>query len=170
MLSLYNLFESKNISDYPSEILKITSKIKYDDFTDEEKYIVKSPKEVLSKKQAVCYDLVELERELFKKYNYEVKTFFAYDKNEDGETHTFLIFKENNKYYWFESSWQSYRAIHGPFNSYKDGLKYFSNQAKKSLKWKHVYIIEYPSFNYNGMNLNEFGEYIVNHFKGVYYD
>jgi hypothetical protein len=162
MISNYILFENKKLN--PDKILKITSKIQYENFTDESKYIVKTPEQVLRKKEAVCYDLVELQRKLFNQIGYEFKTFFAYENLPitDNPTHTFLVFKENNKYYWFESSWQSYKAIHGPFNSYQDTIKYFSKQIKKANKWKNVNIVEYNKFNYRNMNLNEFGQYILN--------
>lgn len=63
MISNYILFENKKLN--PDEILKITSKIQYENFTDESKYIVKTPEQVLRKKEAVCYDIVELQRKLF---------------------------------------------------------------------------------------------------------
>jgi len=162
MISTQYLFENKKQT--VNELLKITSNMQYDNFTDESKYIVKAPQEVLRKKTAVCYDLVELERKIFNELNYEFKTFFAYEDLPitDNPTHTFLVFKENSKYFWFESSWHSYKGIHGPFNSYQDAVKYFSKLSKSKLNWKTVNVVEYDKFDYKGMNLNEFGQYILN--------
>ena len=165
--NINSLILESNKNNNPDDILKITSKIKYDNFTDEEKYIVKTPSEILLKLKGVCYDIVELERKLFNEINYKFKTYFAYADLPvtDNPTHTFLIFEENKKYYWFESSWASYRAIHGPFNSYNQGISYVSNQLKSSSNWKNVFVKEYTEFNYKNMNLNQFGQYIIDNFK-----
>ena len=161
MKSITLFLESKDI---PKEILKKLSKIQYDNFTDEEKYIIKTPDQVLKQKQAICYDLVELQREMFNKANYETKTFFSCSKlkmEDDVPTHTYMIFKENNKYFWIEISWHSYRAIHGPFSSYKDGVRYVEKQLKSSDNWKNVITLEYPKFNYRNMNIIDFGNHIL---------
>ncbi len=160
-LSQY-ITESTNISD-PDELLKLLSNFKYDNFTSVEKYIVKTPKELLKDKSGICYDFVELEREYFTKWNYQFKTFFVYNKFPitDNPTHTFLVFKENNKYYWFEASWQSYKAIHGPFNSYKDAAKY----VKKQMKWNKMYVIDYDKPNIKRTSIIKFATYITGNNK-----
>jgi hypothetical protein len=162
----YCLLSSGKSVTSPDDVLKITSGINYDNFTEETDYIVKSPSKVMSSKLGVCYDIVELERRLFNAINYEFKTFFTYEKLpiDDNRTHTFLIFKENKKYFWFESSWQSMRAIHGSFSSYSKAVNYVKKFLLKD-NWKSVFkSIKYKKFNYKGMNLNEFGEYIVDNF------
>ena len=166
MRSIIKYFK-KNKKYEPDDILKITSKIKYDDFTNFKKYLIKSPENMLKIKEGICYDLVELERYLFNKINYECKTFFAYQKLPiNDQTHTFLVYKEDNKYHWFESSWESYRGVHGrPFNSYESACKYVSKQLKESSKWKNVNIVEYNKFNYKNMNILQFAEYIIKNFK-----
>ena len=74
-------------------------------------YKLQSPKNVLKNKLGVCFDQVELERYYFK--GYDIKTYFIiyYDDN-NYPNHTFLTFQKNNKYYWFEHSWEIYRGIH----------------------------------------------------------
>ena len=74
-------------------------------------YKLQSPKEVMKNKLGVCFDQVELERYYFK--GYYIKTYFIiyYDDN-NYPNHTFLTFQKNNKYYWFEHSWEAYRGIH----------------------------------------------------------
>jgi len=148
----------------PKDILNITSKIKYDNFTSEEKYIIKSPDDILQFKKGICYDVVELERELFTKIKYKFKTYFFFSKLpiEDNPTHTVLIYQENYKFYWFESSWDSYRGIHGPFTSYIDAINFVMDKLK--IDWKTCHVIEYNKFNYSKMNVNQFARYILNHF------
>lgn len=148
----------------PDDILQLTSTIKYDNITDDVKYKIKTPYVLLSSKLGICYDIVELERFAFTKLNYKFKTYFFYENLPLDKylTHTALLFEENKKYYWFESSWESYRTIHGPFKSYDDGILYITNTLKKSNKWKSVYYKNYKLFNYEGMNILQFGEHILN--------
>lgn len=68
-------------------------------------YKLESPQELLTTHYGTCWDEVELERDWFTKHNYEIKTIFIwFDINETNNlpTHTFLVYKENNKWYWFE--------------------------------------------------------------------
>jgi hypothetical protein len=145
----------------PNDILDLMKDIKYDNFTDETKYIIKSPEELLKTKSGICYDQVELERQYFSKLNYEFKTFFAYEKLplDDNRTHTFLIYKENNKYYWFEHSWGPYKGIHGGFSSYEECLSYITKELKRS-GWKTVNAFEYKKPQIKKANINEFSRYI----------
>jgi hypothetical protein len=146
----------------PQKILLITSKIKYDNFTDEEDYLVKTPRQVLSTKLGICYDIVELERLLFNQSGYKTRTYFIYNEPiESHPTHTFLIFEERGKLFWFESSWYQQRGIHGPFDSYKNVLLF----VVKKINYKKPKIRAYNKFNYSGMNINEFGNYIINNFR-----
>lgn len=76
-------------------------------------YYLQTPAELLKSQCGVCWDQVELERFLFQKEQIPVKTYFicTYD-NENIPSHTFLVFQNANKYYWFEHSWFEYRGIH----------------------------------------------------------
>jgi len=163
MKSILNyLNESKNIT--PKEFLNSLNDIEYDSKTSEEKYFIKSPKELLRTKKGICYDQVELEREYFKSNKFEFKTFFVYNKNKIDEhaTHTFLVFKDRDKYYWFENSWQIYRGIHGPFKSYDEAIRFVSNSLKKSDNWERVDIVEYDELkNYTKMNIPQFAQSIL---------
>ena len=106
-------------------------------------YILQSPEQVIKNKVGVCWDQVELERELFEKKNIKFNTYFIvhYD-NDKCPTHTFLIYENNNKYYWFEHSWEKFKGIH----EYKNEL-----EALKDIKEK---FIKYELNNkYNPMNL-----------------
>jgi len=77
---------------------------------------------VLRTKAGTCWDQVELERKWFKDHDYEFKTIFSWFelwKPNNYPTHTFLAFKENNKWFWFEHSFAAYRGIF-EFNSLKE--------------------------------------------------
>jgi Transglutaminase-like domain. len=78
-------------------------------------YYLQTPDELLSSKHGVCWDSVELERDWFLKHNFEFKTFYLGFKKEadnDLPTHTFLAYKNNDKWYWFEQSFADHRGIH----------------------------------------------------------
>jgi hypothetical protein len=151
----------------PKKILYITKRIKCDDFTDENKYIIKPPYKLLKEKLGICYDIVELERYYFSKMGYVFKTFFAYNQLhiEDNPAHTFLVYKEDSKYYWFESAWKTSEGIHGPFRSYKDSLLFVSKVLKQ--EYGSDTILEYSKFDYKGMNINQFENYVLNNGKHI---
>lgn len=165
MISLTSLFEFEQI-DYPEKLLDLMKDIKYDNNANEDTYIVKTPKELLKTKSGICYDQVELEREYLTKHNYEFKTFFIYPwKNEKRliPTHTFLIFKENNKYYWFEYSWESYRGISNPFDSYESACNYVQSQLSKLSKYNDYKVIEYTAPKIKHLTINQWARYVVDH-------
>lgn len=139
--------------------------INYDDVTSDDEYLIKTPQEVVNTHSAICYDKVEFERYFFTKLGYTFKTYFAYQKFpiDDNPTHTFLLFEENNSYYWFENSWEAYRAVHGKFDSYELALQYVADKLIKS-GWKSFYFRKYDLFDYKNMNIPEFGKYICRYF------
>ena len=77
--------------------------------------IIQSPNSLLETKHGTCWDQTELERYWFINNNYEIKTIFllfVVNKPNNLPTHSFLIFKKDNKYYWFEHSFTPYKGIH----------------------------------------------------------
>lgn len=86
-------------------------------------YILQSPKEIIKNKIGVCWDQVELERYYFKGNDWNIKTFFIVHYDGDKcPTHTFLTFEKDNKFYWFEHSWEKLRGIH-EYRTLKNLLK-----------------------------------------------
>lgn len=84
--------------------------------------IIQNPSSLLEIKHGTCWDQTELERDWFLKHNYEIKTIFllfVVNKPNNLPTHSFLIFKNNGKYYWFEHSFITYKGIH-EYNSEKE--------------------------------------------------
>lgn len=83
---------------------------KEDNFVDN--YVMQTIDEINESKHAICWELCEVERQFFKDNNIPFITILAIIN--DGikmPNHTFLVFKNNNKYYWFESSWGSMKGI-----------------------------------------------------------
>ena len=86
---------------------------------------VQNGEEVLESKTGTCWDQVELERLWFEKNGYIIHTFFMMfevNKENNYPTHTFLIYENNNKYYWFENAFEANRGIH-EFNSLDEAIE-----------------------------------------------
>ena len=76
-------------------------------------YYLQTPHSVMENGIGLCFDQVELERYLVSKMGINHRTYFmSYQKRALGPAHTFLLFKENDKYYWFENAWYKYKGIH----------------------------------------------------------
>ena len=123
-------------------------------------YHLLSPEEINIKKVGICWDQVEYERYLFDKQNIKNNTYFIvhYD-NDKCPTHTFLIYEDNNKYYWFEHAWEMFKGIH-EYNSEKEALKFIkevfikyelnNNYDNNSLK---IYKYDKPEY---GLSISDF--------------
>ena len=67
-----------------------------------------SPSEVVKYKCGICYDTVLLTKTVFDRLNIEYRMYYAYCTKDDGPTHTFVVYRDNNEWRWMEGSW-------GPF-------------------------------------------------------
>lgn len=122
-------------------------------------YYLQTPNELLESKYGICWDQVELERYLFNKYNINNKTYFIFLKNNTTiPSHTFLTYQDNNKYYWFEHSWNKYKGIH-EYNSIKELLNDINIKFIQEYGNYKTYIYEYNKPNYH-ITCNEFYKYI----------
>lgn len=136
--------------DTPKELLHFMSKeIKYGYLTKNgklnnqenqmdwyEQYILQSKDEILNNRYGNCFDQVELERDWFKKHNYEYKTIYEMvllDYKNNYPTHSFLVYKDDNKWNWFENADLINRGIH-TFNTLEDLIEYQYNKYLELLK------------------------------------
>ena len=130
MTSDNSILEYKKVSS-PEELLSFMSKyVNYGFISNEgkrymesdkfwnrdwyKKCIVQSGNGMLKTKLGTCWDQVELERKWFTEHNYEIKTlFFWFNLPQPNcyPTHTILVYKNNDKWVWFEHSFFSYRGI-----------------------------------------------------------
>ncbi len=116
-------------------------------------YVLQSPLEVLQNKVGVCWDQVELERSLFLEKKIPFNTYFIvhYDGGK-CPTHTFLIYKVEKFYYWFEHSWSLFRGIH-QYDSELDALKdirdkFIENELHNQYESMNLYIYKYDKPQY----------------------
>ena len=107
-------------------------------------YILQTPKEVIQNKMGICWDQVELER-YYLKNQLAIKTYFIVYYDQECPTHTFLTFKKDNIYYWFEHAWAPYKGIH----SYSSELALLNDVKNKFLQ----------SLNLSNYDLNKLALY-----------
>lgn len=91
-----------------------------------EQYILENSNDLINNLYGNCWDQVEFERDWFLKNGYEIKTIYEmvkldYDNN--YPSHSFLIYKDNDYWCWFENSDFNNRGIH-KFNTLDELLKY----------------------------------------------
>ncbi|MDO5569459.1 MAG: hypothetical protein Q4G04_05060 [bacterium] len=121
-----------------------------------EQYQMQLPSQIIANNHAICFDICELEREFFIKQKIPFVTILALLENDNKyPCHTFLIFKLNNKYYWFEASWQDKKAIH-QYNDVKsillcikENFHYFTKDKKYNQKNIAFYCYSKPKININ---------------------
>ncbi len=96
------------------------------DFNDDwyDLYRLENTEDVNISKVGNCFDMTEFEREWFVNHGYEVFTFFEMvnlEYENDFPTHSFLIYRDNNKYYHFEFSDYDNFGIH-EYDTLEDAL------------------------------------------------
>ncbi len=103
-------------------------------------YLLESPEEVIKNKIGICWDQVELERKWFEKNKFEYKTYFEIvDVNYENNysTHTFLIYKDNNKWHYFENADYDNRGIYS-FDSIEELLDFQKEKYIIHLKEENI--------------------------------
>lgn len=79
-------------------------------------YSLQSPMEVFKSKTGVCWDQVFFQKYFFDKWKINNRIFYIERKNKNRDTHTFLIYRKNDKFYWFENSFEMVRGIHSSYD------------------------------------------------------
>jgi len=149
MNKIYDIESPEELLDYMNKNIKYgfvgKNGKQYTDMFSEEwndwysQCIVQTGEEVLKSNIGTCWDQVELERLWFEKHKYTFYTFFMWfeiSRESNYPTHTFLIFENNNKYYWFEHAFESQKGLH-EFNSLNEAIEYVKSKQ-----------IEYTKMNY----------------------
>ena len=168
-LGIWNYYMEFDVMELMSDIEygwvdKNNQKHMMPDDTYSDNYLLQTPKEVIKNKIGVCWDQVELERYYFK--GYDIKTYFIVHYDGDKcPTHTFLIFKKNNQYYWFEHSWEKYKGIHG-YDTLKELLidvksKFIKTELHCDYILENLIIREYSKPKYH-ISVQEFYKHCEN--------
>ena len=101
---------TESMCDTPDQLLDLMSHIGYSDFSR-----LKSPLETFITTSGSCHDQVMLEfQELFDMgLSPRAKFIMAVDEdNQGGETHSFVYYEVDGKYFWFENAWEDMQGIH----------------------------------------------------------
>ncbi|MEG2348156.1 MAG: ASCH domain-containing protein [Clostridia bacterium] len=158
-LGIWNYYNELDIMDIMSEInygwmdknFVLHSEV---DNLFSDNYILQTPSDVIKNKMGVCWDQVELERYYFKNNDWDIKTYFIVHYDGDKcPTHTFLTFKKNGKYYWFEHSWKKYRGIYS-YDSINNLLfdvrdKFIKYELNENYTKQNLFVREYKKPNYH---------------------
>jgi hypothetical protein len=149
----------------------------YDMFSEEwndwyTQCFVQSGEEVLESKTGTCWDQVELERLWFERKGYTIHSFFMWfevNKENNYPTHTFLIYENDNKYYWFENAFEAERGIY-EFDSLDDAIECvkskqinyvrnnFSNSSLEDMERLTVYEYSKPG---NHLGVEEYFKHVT---------
>lgn len=137
-----------------------------------------SPERLIKESYGHCWDQVELERDWFLNHGYEYKTFYIWFElpyNNPYSTHTYLVYKDQDKWYYFEHSDSSLRGIH-EFNTLEEAVEYqrnihISRNREKGLtdeELDRLKIYEYKTPKY-GCNFYEFIDHILDN-SSIYFE
>lgn len=143
------------------------------DFNEEweQLYILESPSDILKNLYGNCWDQVEFEREWFLKEGYQIKTIYEMvklDYDNDYPTHTFLIYKDNEYWCWFENADFNNRGIRKfmtidellnyQYKKYLDFLKTFNITNEEIEK---IIMTEFDKPKEH-INVKEYLEHVIN--------
>ncbi len=125
-------------------------------------YILETPEEVKKNKIGLCWDQVEYLRDYLEKQNIKVKTYFLIYYEGICPTHTFLVYEQNNKYYWVEQAWEIFAGVH-EYKDLKELLqdvrnKYIEYELEDDFKNEDLVIYEYQRPKYH-ISVQEFVDY-----------
>ena len=127
-------------------------------------YYLQTPKSLLETKVGLCFDQVELERELVSKLDVDCRTYFInYPDDKMDYSHSFLIYKDTKKYYWIENAWLKYRGLH-MYDS-KDDLfddvlgKFVDTIPNGDIKKIKMYMFDKPRA---GINYSKYFTHCIN--------
>lgn len=123
-MQITNLFDwmTKNITyGWLGKDKKIYVGDKYFDTHFWSQYQLMLPQEVFTHKLGVCWDQVMFSNWVFETLDIEYKLIFI--QQFKISTHTFLIYKEGNKWTYFETSFEKFRGIHSGFKNPEEIIK-----------------------------------------------
>ena len=172
------------INDVAPKILKSMANIRYGyadrkgnyyhnckkDFYDI--FYLQKPQDLLDSQVGLCFDQVELERHLLSKYDIKLRSYYLiYQDGLLGPSHAFILYKDNDKYYWLENSWLKYRGIHeyeSKESAYLDIAKKFGDTIHDFKKEKlKLYEFEKPRYGsgYEKYKINAFNGRVIKLFR-----
>lgn len=166
-LGFFEYLEPKEVMDLMNSIDYgwIDSEGKYYNCLNKDncnKYKLLKAKDIIKNGFGVCWDQVEVERFYLRNNKINIRTIFMYyEDGIDDESHTFLTYQKNNKYYWFEHAWMEYKGIH-EYDTFDDLIQDVKNKFILKIDDNfdndrlHCYIYKKPKV---GLGVDEFYEF-----------
>ena len=147
-----------------------TNNKKYDtlDVNNYKLYRLRSPEELYKNKIGVCWDQTQFERYIFKKWAYKFKTYYIELDDKTNSTHTFLVYEENGKFYYFENAYGKIRGI-WESDSVDDIFNFVLKSMFEDDKEYNYEIYEYDTEKF-GFKTLEFMDYIINNGKKIQHE
>lgn len=108
-------------------------------------YKLRTGEDLVKSGFGVCRDFCEFERLFFEemKIPHECYFFISFYKGDvPGRTHTFALFEQKGKCYWFEYAWNYFKGI-WEYNSKEEALKdvldKFNKYTDRPYEWVEIY-------------------------------
>ena len=111
-----------------------------------------SPEELLKSKIGICFETLELNRQLLKDKNIESKSYFMVIPHGKFFSHTLLVTKDDKKVYWIESSLKNHEGVH-EYNSLQELFTFMIDNfdivtAHENYNKEDIRIFEYKTPRY----------------------
>jgi N-acetylglutamate synthase-like GNAT family acetyltransferase len=135
------------------------------DFRDN--YYLQTPNTLMETGIGLCFDQVELERYLVSKMKVDFRTYYMLYQDGTkslGPAHAFMIYKDSNKYYWYENAWYKYRGLH-EYDSLNEALRDIREKFGKTIKDYNDSRLRIYSFDKPRAGIN-YAKYIGNAING----
>lgn len=128
--------------------------------------IYQSPRMMREHGFGMCYDCCAMQTEFFKERKISWRNYFV--EIDTGQTHTFSVFKCDNQFYYFESSFKAYAGVY-KIDDEEEVIRRVLNQM---LTFDKIYKAEYAVYLYKeytnyGCNVAEFQYAMEEHEKIV---
>ena len=105
-----------------------------------DQYVLENKDDILKNLCGNCFDQVELERYWFLENGYTIKTIYEMvklDYDNKYPTHSFLVYNDNNSWYWFENADSNNRGIHR-FNTFEELISFQYKKYVENLKQLNI--------------------------------
>lgn len=108
-------------------------------------YKVMSPKEVWKHKVGTCIDQTIFAQDWLSRHAPHLKTKICHIQVYGSNNHMWVVFEQDGKWHWIENAWQSYRAIHGPYNKPIDSVhQFYKWQEGPKTGYRYKIMDEFP--------------------------
>ena len=146
--------------DTVDDLLDFMRDIDYCEFT-----YLQDPDDTYNELQGSCHDQVLFELQELSDMGLfpQAKFIIAVDDFDQGlETHSFVCYEDDGKWYWFENAWEDMRGVH-EFDTYDDMLDAVMFAFGQRTDFRKLYVADFiPEEHFIGEDLNTFVDTCMN--------